>query len=102
MAKARHMRGQVVWTAALDSEVRALRTAGLTWDAVAREMRLGRNTVLERGRRIGARRPRQHSEPATEEAADRPAKPAGHPDTWGLITAGTVLEGAPYPFPVFL
>jgi hypothetical protein len=95
------MRTRVVWTAALDSEVRALRTAGLTWGAVAREMRLGRNTVLERGRRIGARRPRMHAEPVMEEAADRPAKPAGHPDTWGLITAGTVLEGAPYPFPVF-
>jgi hypothetical protein len=96
------MRGQVVWTAALDNDVRALRTAGLTWDAVAREMRLGRNTVLERGRRIGARRPRLRLKPSTDEAADRPAKPAGHPDTWGLITMGTVLEGTPYPFPVFL
>ena len=96
------MRGQVVWTAALDNDVRTLRTAGLTWDAVAREMRLGRNTVLERGRRIGARRPTLRPEPTTDEAADRPAKPAGHPDTWGLITMGTVLEGAPYPFPVFL
>ena len=27
--------------------------------------------------------------------------PAGHPLTWGLLTAGTVLDGAPYPFPVF-
>lgn len=26
---------------------------------------------------------------------------AGHPVTWGLLTAGTVLEGTPYPFPVF-
>jgi hypothetical protein len=96
------MRARVVWTAALDSEVRALRTAGLTWDAVARELRLGRNTVLERGRRLGARRPRPRAERAVDETADRPAKPAGHPDTWGLITVGTLLEGAPYPFPVFL
>jgi hypothetical protein len=96
------MRARVVWTAALDGEVRALRMAGLTWDAVAREMRLGRNTVLERGRRLGARRPRPGAEPAIEDAADRPAKPPGHPDTWGLITSGTVLEGVPYPFPVFL
>jgi hypothetical protein len=33
---------------------------------------------------------------------DRPALPSGHPDTWGLITAGTCIEGAPYPFPVFV
>lgn len=32
---------------------------------------------------------------------DRPALPPGHPDTWGLINAGTCIEGAPYPFPVF-
>jgi hypothetical protein len=23
--------------------------------------------------------------------------PAGHPDTWGLITRGTCLEGMPWP-----
>ena len=28
---------------------------------------------------------------------DRPALPAGHPTTWGLITAGTILEGSAYP-----
>ena len=33
--------------------------------------------------------------------ADRPALPPGHPITWGLITSGTVLEQASYPFPVF-
>ena len=32
---------------------------------------------------------------------DRPALPSGHPDTWGLITVGTCIEGVPYPFPVF-
>lgn len=25
--------------------------------------------------------------------------PAGHPDTWGLITRGTCLEGTPWPGP---
>ena len=32
---------------------------------------------------------------------DRPALPAGHPETWGAITDGTVLDAATYPFPVF-
>jgi len=96
------MPARVVWTAVLDGKIRRLRTAGLTWDEVARDVRLGRNTVLERGRRIGARRPKPHPDPVTDEEADRPTRPAGHPDTWNLITSGTVLEGAPYPFPVFL
>lgn len=33
---------------------------------------------------------------------DRPTMPAGHPVTWQAITAGTLLDGAAYPFPVFL
>ena len=33
---------------------------------------------------------------------DRPALPAGHPTSWGLLTSGTSLEGSDYPFPVFL
>lgn len=33
---------------------------------------------------------------------DRPALPSGHPDSWGLITAGTCIEGAAYPFPIFV
>ena len=32
---------------------------------------------------------------------DRPALPAGHPLSWGLLTNGTVLDGAEYPYPVF-
>ncbi len=32
---------------------------------------------------------------------DRPALPAGHPLSWGLLTDGTVLENSEYPFPVF-
>jgi hypothetical protein len=34
-------------------------------------------------------------------APERPPLPAGHPASWGAITQGTLLEGAPYPFPVF-
>ena len=32
---------------------------------------------------------------------DRPALPAGHPVSWGLLTRGTILEDAEYPYPVF-
>jgi hypothetical protein len=64
-------------------------------------MGLGRNTVLERGRKIGARR--MAPLPASpEEPKDRAARQASHPLTWGLLTRGTVLDGEAYPYPVFL
>jgi hypothetical protein len=36
--------------------------------------------------------------PDDERDLRRGPLPAGHPDTWGLLTAGTVLEGAPYEY----
>ncbi len=95
------MRGSV-WTSEQDDWLRTLRFGGLTWDAVARTMCLGRNTVVERGRRLGARRSGIASHQAGDEPLDRPARPPGHPSTWGLITKGTVLHDSPYPYPVFL
>jgi hypothetical protein len=92
----------VTWTAALDARLRALRANDYTWDAVALEMGFGRNTVLERGRRIGARKLPKPVVVTVVEAADRPARQAGHPATWRLITDGTVLDGEAYPYPVFL
>ena len=32
---------------------------------------------------------------------DRPALPSGHPESWGAITHGTLLDQAVYPFPIF-
>ena len=32
---------------------------------------------------------------------DRGPLPPGHPLSWGAINAGTVLDGAGYPFPIF-
>jgi hypothetical protein len=95
------MRQKVIWTDAADDRLRELRFAGLTWDQVAKELELGRNTVLERGRRIRARRPVVRAEHVVS-AGDRPALPPGHPIMWSLLTDGTVLAGQPYPYPVFL
>jgi hypothetical protein len=90
------------WAKARDEQLRDLREAGLTWDGIAEAMGLGRNTVLERARKIGIRMWRQRAPAALVEARDRPPRQAGHPQTWGMITAGTVLEGERYPYPVFL
>lgn len=92
----------VRWTEALDARLKGLRGDGLTWDAVALAMGLGRNTVIERGRRIGARKHVQRPAYVPPEPADRPARPAGHPASWELINRGTVLAGEAYPYPVFL
>jgi hypothetical protein len=96
------MRAHVKWTPDLDMRLRELRGAGTTWDGIAAAMGLGRNTVLERGRKIGARRVTRVPLCAVEEPRDRPARQAGHPLTWGLLNKGTVLEGEAYPYPVFL
>jgi hypothetical protein len=95
------MRTHVTWSPDLDARLRTLRGGGMTWDRIAIEMGLGRNTVLERGRKIGAKRSVRATASSQEEARDRPPRQAGHPLTWGLINAGTVLEGEPYPYPVF-
>jgi hypothetical protein len=96
------MRTRMVWTVALDRRLRALRAVGLNWEQIALELDLGRGTVVERGRRIGARPPRRLENPLAMEPCDRPAHPPGHPSTWGLLTQGTILAGQPYPYPVFL
>ena len=96
------MRAHVTWNEELDGQLRRLRAAGVTWDGIAGAMSLGRNTVLERGRKIGARRLRPVAPALIEEPRDRPPRQAGHPATWTLLTKGTVLEGEAYPYPIFL
>jgi hypothetical protein len=96
------MRALVEWTDVLDTRLCVLRHAGVTWDGIAEAMGLPRNTVLERGRKIGARRATLRPVFAVVESKDRPPLTPGHPESWGLITAGTVLEGVAYPYPVFL
>ena len=80
--------------------IRKLRGEGATWAKIAESLSLSRYRVMERGRGIGAQRPRP--EPVQAEDLGRPPLPAGHPLTWNLLTSGTVLEGTRYPLPVFL
>ena len=91
------------WSTAQDAELRRLRAACVTWDDVAMRMGIGRNTGIERARRIGIpkRGAVQPQSLPIVEAVDRRPRPAGHPDSWGAITRGTVLEGEAYPYPVF-
>jgi peptidoglycan/xylan/chitin deacetylase (PgdA/CDA1 family) len=85
------------WTEATDTRIRQLRAAGASWNAVAAAIGTGRWSAIERGRRIGARAPIHVAPPPPDPA--REALPAGHPLTWGAITAGTLLEATAYPWP---
>ena len=87
------------WTEANDLKLRRLRAEGATWDAIAEALDMSRWTVIERGRRLGARRP-PPDHVAKPDLARAPL-PAGHPQTWGLLTGGTQLAGTHYPFKVF-
>jgi hypothetical protein len=91
---------KIEWTAAQDMQIRRMRAEGSAWDAIAAAIGVTRWTAIERGRRIGARRPPADFVPPPE-SPTRDALPAGHPRSWGVLIAGTVLEGTPYPLPVF-
>ncbi len=88
------------WTDVQDIQIKRLRAEGATWESIAAVLGLTRWAVIERGRRIGARRPPRELANVREDAARDPLPP-GHPRSWDILTAGTVLENTPYPLPVF-
>ena len=89
---------KLTWTDAQDSQIKRMRAQGATWDTIAEALNFTRWTVIDRGRRIGARLPPPGFTPEPEDP-DRPPLRAGDPRRWGAITQGTALEGLPYPRP---
>lgn len=89
-----------VWSEAQDAQVRRLRMEGASWDTMAAILGRTRWAIIERGRRIGARPPPREFVPPPEDLARDPLPP-GHPRSWNVINAGTVLQDTPYPMPVF-
>ena len=69
-----------IWTDAQDSQIRRLRTEGVPWDTVAAILGLSRWSVIERGRRIGARPPPREIVAPPEDPARGPLPSAdlGH------------------------
>lgn len=93
------MPGRRDWTETADNTIRRMRTDGATWAAIGSVLGLSRNTILERGRRIRAlggpsQEPRLPRVP--EDEPNRGPLHAGHPIAWGVLTAGTILEGTLY------
>jgi hypothetical protein len=93
-----NMPKKIEWTAAQDLKIKRMRAESASWDNIAVAVGVTRWTVIERGRRLGARLPPPDFEPRLEDP-DRPALPPGHPETWGIINKGMSLEGMPYPIP---
>jgi hypothetical protein len=90
---------RIEWTAVQDMKIRRMRTERASWDSIAVAVGVTRWTVIERGRRLGARLPPADFE-ASPEDPERPTLPPGHQETWGIIIVGTSLEGMPYPIPM--
>lgn len=88
------------WTPVADQRLLKYRQDGESMRSIARAFGLSRTTVTDRARALGL------EIPAKPRAADKPAVvmtdhqrdplPPGHPISWGLLIAGTSLEGNPY------
>lgn len=88
------------WTEAQDTQIKRLRAEGASWEVIGAALGMSRFAVMDRGRSIGARRPPPEFAPPPEDP-ERDPLPSGHPRSWGAITQGSVLDGEPYPLPVF-
>lgn len=85
------------WTEDRDSCLRRLRAEGASWDRIAATLGISRWSAIERGRLLGAVAPPRPPPPPPD--LGREPLPAGHPTSWNLLTAGTLLEGTAYPWP---
>lgn len=97
------------WTDAEDALVLRLEGEGATVAVIAAAIGVGVSSARTRTRTLGITRfdhrrippiPRNQAsgaEPEREPGQHREPLPAGHPVTWGTITARTCLAGAAYP-----
>lgn len=88
---------RLIWTDRHDAALLRLRSAGCSWDAIGGTLRVSRNAVIERGRRLGARLPRRILEQQEREDPERAPLPAGHPVSWQVLVGGTLLAEEKYP-----
>lgn len=97
---------RIIWSAGADDRFARMRREGVSLRALAKAFGLSRSTIAQRAARLGlelparpvvatAQQPRRVAcDPGTDLSRD--PLPPGHPISWGLITAGTCLEGAIY------
>ena len=88
-------------SARLRAGVRALRAQGLSYAEVARRLGVSKNSAVGFAARMGMQLAenspiRRDVKPKPVVVRRLPLLP-GDPVTWGAITAGTILEGVPFP-----
>lgn len=87
--------GKTIWTDGQDTQIRRLRTEGASCDIIALLLGVAQQAVAERARQLGV-----DQRPVTGlDQPDRPPLPAGHPESWGALTRGTVLRNVPFHAP---
>ena len=97
-----HGNPKIIWTPEMDAKLRA--HAHHSQRELERIMGMSRQSVANRMRALGMTQPRA-AKPAQPAKPQRPKTPydareplpAGHPVSWGLITAGTSLANTLYP-----
>jgi len=97
-----HTGRKITWTNLADSRLVRLRDEGASIRSLAIAFGLSRTAIAVRAGRLGLALPTKPPVPAIIGPAPDLARdplPAGHPISWGLITAGTALEGAAYQIP---
>lgn len=99
---------RIIWTEQADAEILRLRQTGITWDAIAHRLGVGRNSVLARGQLLlrgaappAAAVPAGPPHAAAPRITNRAPLSPGHPIAWGVLTEHTSLAGSAYPYPVF-
>jgi hypothetical protein len=93
---------KVFWTNQAEARLVRLRGEGASIRALATAFGLSRSAIAVRAGRLGLALPSKPAVPAKTSPAPDPTRdplPAGHPISWGLLTAGTSLEGAAYEIP---
>ncbi len=109
-----HAARRIDWSRSADDRLARLRAHGGSLRAIAIAFGLGRRAIAQRAAYLGvpfatgvpavahsaavtpARQVASAPSPALASDPLRDPLPAGHPVTWGLLTAGTCLEGAAY------
>ena len=93
---------RINWTNQADARLAHLHGEGVSIRMLATAFGLSRTAIAVRAGRLGLAFPTRLPVPAKAAPAPDLARdplPAGHPISWGLITAGTSLEGCAYEIP---
>jgi len=90
---------KIVWSDQMLEKIFNLVPTGMSWDDIADVVGVSRHAVSDKAAEFSELLAKRAKAKNSEiQVQHRPAEPLppGHPITWGLITAGTSLEGAAY------